>query len=130
MQIFHHHRHERAREDIRGEHGEDDRERERREEVFRRAIEENDRDEDDTDGERGNEGRHGDLLRAVEDRPLDRFSQREVAVNVLELDRGVIDKDADREGEAAKRHHVERVAEQTQKRQRRQDRQRNRDHAR
>ena len=53
---------------------------------------------------------------------LDRFSLSEVAVNIFELNRGVVDKNADRQGEAAKRHHVERVAEQGQDRQRRQDR--------
>ena len=115
-QIFHHHRHERAREQIGREHREHDRECEGREQILRRPSEKDHRDEDDTDGKCGNERRHGDLLRAIEDRALDRFSLCEVSVNIFELNRGVIDQDADREREPAKRHHVEGVAEQTQNR--------------
>ena len=106
-QVFHQHRHDRAREDVAREDREDDRERERHEEELRRAFEQHDRDEDDADRERGDEGGHGDLLRAVEDRLLQRFPHREVAVDVFDLDRGVIDEDADGQREAAEGHHVD-----------------------
>ncbi len=49
-------------------------------------------------------------------------------MNVFELNRGVIDQNADGEREAAQGHDVEGVAEQTQDRQRSQNRQRNRNH--
>ena len=115
-QILHHRRHERARQQVRRQHREDHGQRERREQIFRRAGQEDDRHEDDADGKRGDEGGHGDLLRAVEDRPLERLAQCEVAVDVFDLDRGVVDQDADRQREAAQRHHVEGLAEQTQNR--------------
>jgi len=53
-----------------------------------------------------------DLLRAVENRALDRFSLCEISVNVFQLDGGVVHQNANREREAAQRHHVEGVAEQ------------------
>ena len=105
--------HERAREEVRRQHREDDRQRERREQILRRAGEEHDRHEDDADAQRRDERGHGDLLRAVEDRPLRRLALCQVAVDVLDLDRGVVDQDADRERQAAQRHHVQRLAEQT-----------------
>ena len=55
--------------------------------------------------------RDRDLLRAVEDRLLDRLALLEVPVDVLDLDRRVVDEDADGEREAAERHDVDRLAE-------------------
>ena len=116
-QVIHHHGHERAREQIRGEHREDHRQGQRREEIFRRAGQEHDRDEHDTDGQRGDERRPRDLLGAVENRVLERFALCEIAMDVFDLDGGVIDQNTDRERQAAERHHVERVAQQAQHRQ-------------
>ena len=116
-QILHHHRHERAREQIGREHREHDGERQRREQIFRRPSQKHDRHEDDTNGQRGDERRHRDLLCAVENRPLDRFTLRQVAMDVFDLDRCVVDQNTDGERETAQRHYVERVAEQTQDRQ-------------
>ena len=48
--------------------------------------------------------------RAVEDRADDRLLLRHVAVDVLDLDRRVVDEDADGERHAAERHDVERLA--------------------
>ena len=55
------------------EHREDDRHRERAEEVLGGAFEEENRDEDDADAKRGDEGGHRDLLGAVEDGLEERF---------------------------------------------------------
>lgn len=55
------------------EHREDDGHRERAEEIFRSALEKEDRDEDDANAQRGYEGGHRDLLGAVEDGLEERF---------------------------------------------------------
>ena len=47
---------------------------------------------------------------AVEDRPLERLAHRQVAVDVLDLDRRVVDQDADRQRQPAERHDVQRLA--------------------
>ena len=65
-EIMDHRRNHGSRQDVGGEHREDNRHRERAEEIFGGAFEEEDWDENDTDTERGNEGGHRDLLRAVE----------------------------------------------------------------
>ena len=59
------------------------------------AGEEDHGDEDDADAERGDEGGDGDLLGAVENRAQQRFPLAEVAMDVLDLDRGVVHQDAD-----------------------------------
>ena len=102
-------RNQRPREQIGGEHGDDDAERERREQEAGWTFEEHDREEDDADGERGSEGRHGDLSRAVEDGDGERLPHVAVAVDVLHLDGGVVDQHADGEGEPAERHQIERL---------------------
>ena len=71
--------------------------------------------------------RDRDLLRAVENRLLDLLALFEIAVDVLDLDRGVVHQDADRQRQAAQRHDVDRLAQRAQHDERRQDRQRNRD---
>ncbi len=111
QQVVHHRRHERAREEVRGEHREDDRHRERDEERLRGAGDEDDRDEDDADAERRDERRRRDLGGAVEDGPHDGLALRHVAVDVLDLHRRVVDQDADGERHAAERHDVQRLAE-------------------
>jgi hypothetical protein len=69
-----------------------------------------------------------DLLRPVEDRADHRLPHGEVPVRVLDLHGGVVDQDADREREAAERHHVERLAEERQRDDRHQDGERDRHH--
>ena len=71
-----------------------------------------DRHEHDADAERRDERRHGDLLRAVEDRLHEPLALVQVAVDVLDLDGRVVDQDADGQRHAAERHHVERLAQQ------------------
>jgi hypothetical protein len=56
----------------------------------------------------------------------ERLLHREIAVRVLDLHRRVVDEDADRQRQSAERHHVDRLAENTEDADGAQDRQRNR----
>ena len=107
-------RNQRARQEVRREHGEDDRHRQGNEERLRGARDESDRHEDDADAQRGHEGRRRDLARAVEDRLDQRLAQAALALEVLDLDRRVVHEDADRERHPAEGHQVQRLPEQTQ----------------
>ena len=60
---------------------------------------------------RRNKSGCGDLLGRIENGADERLLLGHVAVRVLDLDRGVVDQDADREGKAAKRHNVDGLAE-------------------
>ena len=117
------------RQGVGGEHREHDGEPERREEVLGRAVEEDDRREHRADGERRDEGGNGDAGRAVQGRLRQRLTLLgEQAVRVLDRDRGIVDQDADGERQAAQRQGVDGLAQEVERHQRRQDRQRNRDH--
>ena len=61
--VLRHRRHQRARQQVRREHREDDRLRQRHEQIPRDAGEEEHRHEHDADAQRRDERRHGDLLR-------------------------------------------------------------------
>jgi len=89
-------------EQVAGEHGEDDGFSEGHEEVARDPAEEEHGHEDDADGEGGNESGDGDLGGAVEDGLLDFLAGFEIAVDVFDFNGGVVDEDADGEGEAAR----------------------------
>ncbi len=78
--------------------------------VLRGSGEERDRKEDDADREGRGEGRDGDLPRSDEDRDSQLLSHPSIAMDVFDLDRRVVDEHPDREGEAAERHDVERLA--------------------
>ncbi len=67
QQVHRHGRHQGSREDVGREHGEDDRFGQRNEEITRDAAEEEHRQKDDADAERGHERRYGDLRGAFED---------------------------------------------------------------
>ena len=69
QQVLRHRRHERARQDVRRQHREDDRLGQRHEQVARDAGEEEHRHEHDADAERRDERRHGDLLRRRRESP-------------------------------------------------------------
>ena len=97
---------------------------ERREEILCGAGEEHDRDEDDADGEGGDEGGCGDLLRAIEDGANERFALGHVAMRVFDFDGGVVDEDADGERQAAEGHDVDRLSERGEDRERGRDRER------
>ena len=51
--------------------------------------------EHDADAERGNERRHGDLLRAVENGLPHLLAHGQIALDVFDFHRGIIDQDAD-----------------------------------
>ncbi len=124
---MHHDGHQRARKQVAGHHGEDHRQRQGHEQVERRSVEEHHRHEHDADGQGRHEGRHGDLLRAVEHSLGQRLVvDAEVAVDVFQFHRGVVHEDADGEREAAQRHHVECVPERVEQEQRHEDGQRDR----
>lgn len=113
---------DRAREQVRGQHGEHDGHPEGREEILRGADEKHHGHEDDADREGRDERRRRDLRGAVEDRLEETLAEAQVAVDVLDLHGGVVDEDADRQRQPTERHHVERLAERAQDRQRREDR--------
>ena len=83
------------------EHREDDGHREGAEEVFGGAFEKENRDKDDANAERGDECRHRDLLGSVQDGLEEGFFEAEVAIDIFDGDRGVVDEDANGEGKAA-----------------------------
>ena len=64
--------------------------------------------------QRGNEGRRGDLLRAIQHRAHQRLLHGHVAVRVLDFHGGVVHQDADRQRHAAQGHDVDGLAEQAQ----------------
>src|SRR5580698_1637066 len=127
QQILRHGRHNRTREQVGRQHGEDYRFSQGYKEVFGHAGQEEHRHEDDADGDRGNEGRDRNLRSAVENGLLDGFSHLNIAVDVFDLDRGVIDQNADGERQSAERHDVDGLAQRAQYQQRRQNGERNRD---
>ena len=117
QQVVHHDRHQRSRQQVRQASIANTTARASGvNRYLRGAVEEQHRHEHDADRERRDERRPGDLLRAVENRLSSGLPIAEVAVDVLDLDRRVIDQDADRQGQAAERHHVERMAQRAQQR--------------
>ncbi len=110
QQIVHHRRHKRSAQQIAGEHGENDRHRQRSKQIFGGAADEQDRDEDDADAKRRDERRDGDLRCAVENGLHQPFFLAEIAVDVFNLDRCVIHQNSDRQRHAAEGHDVQRFA--------------------
>ena len=96
-----------AGEEVAGQHGEDHRLGHGDEEVPGHAAEEEHGHEDDADGQGGDQGRDGDLRGAVEDGLLQLLAGFEVAVDVLDGDGGVVDKNADGQRKAAQSHDVD-----------------------
>ena len=116
QQILRHGRHQGSRKQVRSQHGEHHRFRQRHKQIPRHAGEEKHRHEHDADRQRGNERRNRNLLRAIQNGVLDFLSLSDVAVDVLDLDRGVVDQNADRQRQSAQRHDVDRLAQRAQRR--------------
>ena len=114
-------------EQVAGQHGEAYGLGQRHEQEARHAGEEEHGDEDDADAEGGNECGHGDLLRAVENRLPHLLAHGEVALDVFDLDGGVVDQDADGERQSSQGHDVQRLADGSQQDDGTEDRERNRD---
>ena len=113
-----------AREAVGGQHGENDGESQRCKQVLCRSFQKHHGGEDATYCQRGDQGRDGNSGRAMQRR----FRQwqsllTQQPVGVLDRHRRIIDKDPNREGKAAERHRIERLAEEVERDQRGKDRQ-------
>ena len=105
-QVVHHRRHQRAREEVRRQHCEDDRHGERDEERLRRSGDECHGKEDDADANRRDERGHRNLRCSVEDRADDGLARRALTMKVLDCDGCVVNEDAHRERHATERHQI------------------------
>src|SRR5277367_194719 len=85
QQILGHGGHNRSREQVGREHGEDNGLRQWHEEKLGYARKEEHRDEDDTDGERGNECGDSDLGCAIENRLFYCLAHLNIAIDVLDF---------------------------------------------
>ena len=125
-QILRHGRNQGSRQEIRGEHSEDDGFRERNEEEARHSGEEEHRNEHDADAERGNESRDSDLRSAGKNGVFNVLvAGFEIAINVLDFNGRVVDEDSDCERESAERHDVDGLAQRAHDDDRRQNGKRN-----
>ena len=86
----------------------------RREQIPGGSGEQQNGDEHDANGQRGDEGRHCNLLRAVQNR-VDQVlpPDAHVAMHVLDFHGGVVDQDADCQRHAPERHYVDRLSQYT-----------------
>ncbi len=107
QQIQHHRRDERPREEIAGEHREDDGHPQRREQRPPHPPEKHDRHEHDADRQGRDERGRRHLRRPVEDGLPQGLAQVHLAMVVLDLDGSVVHQDAHRQRHPAQRHHVE-----------------------
>ena len=113
QQKMRHRRHQRVGQDVGGDHREHDRHRERAEEIAGDAAEREQRHEGDADAKQRDRRRRHDLLRAPGDGGQNVLAVLlHVAVDVLDRDGRVVDQNADRQRQAAERHHVDGLAEQ------------------
>ena len=96
-----------SREQIAGQHGEADRLGQRHEQEFGHARQEEHRHEHDADAERGNERRNRNLLRAIEDGLPHLLAHGEIALDVFDFDRGVVDQNSHRQRQTAQGHDVD-----------------------
>ena len=126
QQVRRHRGDQRAREQVRGQHREHDGECERSKQKSGDSRQQHDRKKHDADGKRADEGRRGDLMRAVQNRDQQRLVHRVIAMDVLDLDGCVIDQHPDRKRNSAQRHRVDRLAGKVQANDRGKNRERNR----
>ena len=124
QEIGRHHRRQRARDEQRAQHGHDDGEAERAEELARDAAHERDRNEHGDDRQRRRDDGEADLDRGVHGRLFRLLAHAQVPHDVLDLDDRVVDQDADDERQREQRQNVQRVAERPDRPERRNDRQR------
>ena len=125
QQIQGHGRNDGSGEKIRGQHGEDDGFSKRHKKKFRDTCEKKHGQEHNADAERRNKSGDRDLGRAIENGALDLLALGEVALDVLNLHRGVVHQNADGKGESPEGHDVDRLPKSAQNDYRRQDRQGN-----
>ncbi len=116
-------RDQRTRQNVGGQHGENHGFGQGDEQEFGDAGEQEHGHEHDADRQGRDQRRQGDLVRAVENRGFHILAVLEMVVDVLDGDRRIVDQDADRKGESAQGHDVDRLAERGQTANRGQDRQ-------
>ena len=116
-----------SREQVAGQHGEADRLGQRDKEKLCNAREEEHGHEDDADAEGGNECGDGDLLSAIENCLAHFFAHGEVALDVFDLDSGIVDEDAYGESETSESHDVDGLADRSEKNDGDEDGERDRD---
>src|ERR1700730_15008764 len=114
QQELHHRRHQRSRQQVRGQHGEHHGHSQRREQTLRRSGKKHHRDEYDADRQRRDEGRHRNLRGTIQDRRLDLLALTEVAMDVLDLYRRIVHQDADRQAKPTQRHRIQGLPEELQ----------------
>src|SRR5579872_2998011 len=103
-----------ARQDIRRQHREYDGFGQRDKQELRHSTQKEHGQEDDTDAKGGNERGYSDLRRALENGGMEVAPFLEKPFDVLDGDSGVIDQNADGEGETAERHDVDGLADRAQ----------------
>ncbi len=104
---FRERRHERARQDVGGQHREYDGLGQGNEQKFGDAGQQEHGHEDDADRQGGHQCGQGDLVRAVENGRFHLLALLEVVVDVLDGDGGVVDQNAHRQGQASQGHDVD-----------------------
>ena len=117
---------QRPRKDVRSHHREHDRLGQRHKQVARYPVQEEHRNKDDRYAKCRDQGRHGDLLGAFQNRLSDFLPFTQDPIDVLDLDGGVVHKDADRERQPAEGHHVDGFMQKAEHDDRSQDGKRNR----
>ena len=118
------HRHERARQQVGGDHREADRKRQRDEQRLRRPLHEERRQEHREDAKHRQEPRDRRVQVPLTHGRGDRAGPFHLVVDVLDLDGRLVDQDADGQRQAAEGHEVDRLAREPQGHQRPADRER------
>ena len=112
QQIYGQCRHKSPAQQITGKHGEDHRLRKRHKEIARHSAEEEHGQKHDADAERRDQGRHGDLRRALENGLAQSVALFKEALDVFNRDGGVIDQNPHGQRQTAERHGVDGLADQ------------------
>src|SRR5271157_2220763 len=99
--VHHQRRDQGPREEIRSQHCEHHGFRQRHEQVSRDAGEKEHGHKYDANAKRGDERRHSNLRRAIEDRLFHLLALGKIALDILDLDGRVVHKDANCEGQTA-----------------------------
>src|SRR6267154_532162 len=106
----HHGRNQGSRQEIRGQHGERDRLRQRNEKKLCDTREKEHRYKHNADTKRRYQCWHSNLLRAIENGLLHLLAHGKVALDIFNLDRRIIHQNADSEREPSQGHDVDRLA--------------------
>src|SRR6266403_1554639 len=109
-QISKQHRHQREGEHKARDQRHADRQRQRREQIFGRALQKEYRHEHDANADRRQRGRNRHFAATGNDRLTQRIAVFDVTLDILDHDRTVVDENADRKREAAERHRIQGLA--------------------